>query len=238
MIKLLNIADKQIEVLIKGSGKRTVLILTGISCSMYDWLEIVDQVSIDSRVIVYHRPGYGKSELGNLHILDELELPVSDERYSDQVWLKKIQKYSVMKSNDLKRELNPMLALEQSEFPENIKNDIVEFETNPNLYKAVLSEFSNWHNDAQEIKSMGDFPNIPLKVLARDPIYSVKLQLDEGIPYEEAKLLEDTWQQLIQEQATLSSNSEIHLVENAGHSINLDRPNFVINTIKDMMRNM
>ena len=85
---------------------------------------------------------------------------------------------------------------------------------------------------------MGKFPNIPLHVLARDPNYSLKLQLEEGIPYEEAKQLEDTWNQLICEQSILSNNSELNIVENASHSIHLDRSDIVIDTIEKLIRNI
>jgi len=293
---IFNIDNKQIEVIIKGSSNPTVIIITGMACSIYDWIDIVDEISIDSSVVTYHRPGYGKSSLGsekrttgktvkelnqlieeqkisepiilvghsygglcaqhfaktypnkvaslllidstsvNLHRLNELVLPVLDEKDSDDAWIEKCKKYSCMNSNELKKELKPELTLKQNELTEEIKKDILDFTINPNLYKAILSEIENWHEDAHEIKAMGDFPNIPLKILARDPNYSLDLMLSEGIPYEEAKQLEHTWHQLIKEQARLSNKAEIHVVDNASHSIHLDRPDFVIKTIREMVR--
>lgn len=291
------IDNKQIEVIIKGSGNQTIIILSGMACSIYDWIEIIDEISLDSRVVIYHRPGYGKSDLDsekrttgqtvkelnelleelkinepiilvghsygglcaqhfvktypnkvaslllidstsvNLHKLEELDLPILDEQDSDKAWNEKCQKYSSMNKDELKKELNPGLTLKQIGFAEEIKNDILDFTINPNLYKAILSEIENWHEDAYEIKRIGDFPNIPLIVLARDPNYSLELLLSEGIPYEEAIQLEDTWQQLIREQVTLSEKSEIYIINNASHSIHIDRPDFVIKTIREMVRN-
>lgn len=292
------IDNKQIEVIIKGSGKQTVIILTGMACSIYDWVDIIDELSSSCRVVIYHRPGYGKSDLGtekrttdqtvkelnellkelkinepiilvghsygglcaqhfvktypnkvaslllldstsvNLHKLYELDLPVLDEKNSDEAWVEKCKKYSCMNLNELKKELEPELTLKQNELTKEIKKDILDFTINPNLYKAILSEIENWHEDAKEIKRIGDFPNIPLKVLTRDPNYSLKLLLSEGIPYKEAIQLEDTWHQLIREQATLSEKSEIHIVDNASHSIHLDRPDFVIKTIREMVKEL
>lgn len=291
------IDNKQIEVIIKGSGKQTVIILTGMACSIYDWVDIIDELSSSCRVVIYHRPGYGKSDLGtekrttdqtvkelnellkelkinepiilvghsygglcaqhfvktypnkveslllidstsvNLHKLEELDLPILDEQDSDKAWIEKCQKYSSMNKDELKKELKPELTLIQNELTEEIKKDILDFMINPNLYKAILSEIENWHEDAYGIRTMGDFPNIPLKILARDPNYSLELLLSEGIPYKEAIQLEDTWQQLIREQATLSEKSEIYIVNNASHSIHIDRSDFLIKTIREMVIN-
>ena len=297
MKDIISIDNKQIELLDIGAGKHTLIIQTGMYCSFYEWLEIINNISLYNRVIIYHRPGYGNSELGseqrttkqtvrelsellkvlqiedpiilighsygglcaqhftkvhpnkvaslllidstsvNLHMLDELDLPVSDEQNSDKVWVEKCQKYSRMNSDELKKKLNIELSKEQMKLPENIRDGILEFNINPNLYKAVLSEINNWYDDALEIKAMGDFPNIPLQILARDPKYSMELQIDEGIPYEEAKIFEDTWNYLIWEQANLSNKSEFHIVDKASHSIHLDKPEVVINTIRELIRN-
>ncbi len=298
MIHTLYIDNKQVEVIYKGAGKHTVVIQTGMACSLYDWIEIVDKISLNSKVLIYHRPGYGKSDIGsearttkqtvkelnlilkeleidepiilvahsygglcaqhftktfpdkvaglvlidstsvNLHKLDELDLPVTDKENSDAAWLQKCKIYSSQNSIELKKELNPKLSLEQRKYPKDIQRRILEFEINPSLYKAIYSEIEHWHHDASEIKKAGDFPNIPLYLLARDPHYSTKLQLDYEIPYEEVKQLEDTWHQLIKEQANLSEKSEFHIVDKASHSIQLDRPDFVIKTIEKMIRNI
>ncbi len=62
MIKLMDNGERKVEYLIKGNGKKTVAIMVGMSCSMYDWLDIVDDISKYARVIVIHRPGVGNSE--------------------------------------------------------------------------------------------------------------------------------------------------------------------------------
>ena len=54
-----------IEVYIKGCNTQTVVIQTGMGCSFYDWFPIIEKLSQHFTVVSYHRPGYGKSELGN-----------------------------------------------------------------------------------------------------------------------------------------------------------------------------
>lgn len=68
-----------IEVYIRGCSKQTVVIQTGMTCSFYDWLPIIEKLSQHFTVVSYHRPGYGKSELGNysrttLQVTKELHL--------------------------------------------------------------------------------------------------------------------------------------------------------------------
>lgn len=182
---------QNIEVHIKGSGKQTVVIQTGMSCSFYDWFPIIKKLSKHFTVVSYHRPGYGKSELGNqprtirqvtkelhmllnklaiqepfilighsygglcaqhfamlhedklqalilvdstsmnLHRLDELHLPISDQTDSDDVWFQKYNIYSKMDVDTLYNELKPILT-DQSK-------QQIGFSTSPSLYKATAS---------------------------------------------------------------------------------------------------
>ncbi|MFB6728666.1 alpha/beta fold hydrolase [Bacillus mobilis] len=71
--------EQTIEVYIRGCSKQTVVIQTGMTCSFYDWLPIIEKLSQHFTVVSYHRPGYGKSELGNysrttLQVTKELHL--------------------------------------------------------------------------------------------------------------------------------------------------------------------
>lgn len=63
MIKLLDIEGRKVEYLITGDGENTTVIMPGMGGSIYDWMEIVDEISQYSKVIVIHRPGVGNSEL-------------------------------------------------------------------------------------------------------------------------------------------------------------------------------
>lgn len=63
MIDLIDIEDGKLECLIAGTGKKTVVIMPGMGCNMYEWLDIVEIISQYSKVIVIHRNGVGNSEL-------------------------------------------------------------------------------------------------------------------------------------------------------------------------------
>lgn len=284
--KIVEVLGKNIEVNIKGSSKQTVVIQTGMSCSFYDWLPIIEKLSQHFTVVSYHRPGYGRSQLGNysrttrqvtkelhmllqklaihepiilighsygglcaqhfamlhedklqalilvdstsmnLHRLDELHLPISDQTDSDDMWLQKYNTYSQMDVDMLYNELKPMLA-DQS-------RQQIEFSTSPSLYKATASELSEWKNCALSLKELYKTLDIPLIVIGRDPQYSITQLIEGGMPQEEATQLESTWQELIQEQLKLSMNSQYILAEHAGHGIENNRPDIIIEAVHSL----
>ncbi|RKF51600.1 alpha/beta hydrolase [Bacillus wiedmannii] len=275
-----------IEVYIKGSSKQTVVIQTGMGCSFYDWLPIIEKLSQYFTVISYHRPGYGKSELGNysrttrqvtnelhmllyelaihepiilighsygglcaqhfamlhedklqalilvdstsmnLHRLDELYLPISDQTDSDDMWLQKYNTYSKMDVDMLNNELKPILVDQSRQH--------IEFSTSPLLYKATASELCAWKNCARLIKELYKTLETPLIVIGRDPQYSITQLTEDGMPKEEATQLETMWQELIHEQLQLSINSQYILAEHAGHGIENNRPDIIIEAIHSL----
>ncbi|PEZ26139.1 alpha/beta hydrolase [Bacillus anthracis] len=264
----------------KGTNKQTIVIQTGMTCSFYDWLPIIEKLSQQFTVVSYHRPGYGKSELGNdsrttrqvtkelhmllqkldihdpiilighsygglcaqhfamlhedklqalilvdstsmnLHRVDELHLPISDQTDSDDMWLQKYNTYSKMDVDMLSNELKPMLASQSRQQ--------IEFSTSPLLYKAAASELSEWKNCARSLKELYKTLKVPLIVIGRDPQHSIAQLIKGGMPIEEATQLEAMWQELIHEQVHLSIHSQYILAEHAGHGIENDRPDIII----------
>lgn len=275
-----------IEVYMKGSSKQTVVIQTGMTCSFYNWLPIIEKLSQHFTVVSYHRPGYGKSELRNhsrttlqatkelhmllqkldihepiilighsygglcaqhfamlhedklqalilvdstsmnLHRLDELHLPISDQTDSDDMWLQKYHTYSKMDVDMLSNELKTMLA-DQS-------RQQIEFSTSPTLYKATASELSEWKNCARSIKELYKTIEVPLIIIGRDPQYSITQLTEDGMQKEEATQLEAIWQVLIHEQLQISINSQYILAEHAGHGIENDRPDIIIEAVQSV----
>ncbi|MED3037457.1 alpha/beta hydrolase [Bacillus tropicus] len=277
--------EQTIEVYIRGCSKQTVVIQTGMTCSFYDWFPIIEKLSQHFTVVSYHRPGYGKSELGNhsrttrqttkelhmllqkldihdpiilighsygglcaqhfamlhedklqalilvdstsmnLHRLDELHLPISNQTDSDDMWFQKYNTYSKMDVHMLSNELKHILANQSRQY--------IEFSTSPLLYKAAASELCEWKNCARSLKELYKILKVPLIVIGRDPQYFTQLT-EGGMPKEEATRLETMWQELIHEQLQLSIHSQYILAEHAGHGIENDRPDIIIEAIHSL----
>ncbi|KQL50416.1 alpha/beta hydrolase [Heyndrickxia shackletonii] len=167
----------------------------------------------------------------DLRILDELDLPVLNED-SDEKWMEKCLLYSNMNQEELRKMINPSLSEKQKLFPLQIQHRLMDFQTNPNLYKAMYSEISNWKNDAEIIKNIGDFPDKPLIIIGRDKEFNIQLGVQDGLPEWEIRLLEEKWQELILEQEKLTNVSELVFAKRSSHSVHMDRPDVIIDAIK------
>lgn len=170
----------------------------------------------------------------NLHRLDELHLPVSDEIDSDKKWFQKYTDYAAMTQAQLQQKLKPTLSPHRSQLPTEIQVRCLRFSTAPMLYKAVLSEMTYWKNCARDIKENCKLLHMPLLVIGRDANHSIKQMTENGMPLEEAKQLEALWQELIREQTTLSVNSRLIIAEKAGHSIEYDRPDVIVDVLSSI----
>ncbi|CAG9611887.1 hypothetical protein BACCIP111899_01059 [Bacillus rhizoplanae] len=49
-----------------------------------------------------------------------------------------------------------------------------------------------------------------------------------------AEVLENVWQELIHEQTTLSKQSQLVVATKSGHSIEIDRPDIIIEAVKQI----
>ena len=285
------------EVLYKGNQGKAIVILTGMGCSFDEWYNITEKLSETNKVVMFHRPGLGGSEIGkdetrntkavvdellellnvleitepiilvghsygglcvqhfaksypnkvagivlvdstsvDFHELDELDLPVLDEDGTDEVWLEKCKTYSLMEGERLRKVLYPTLPEKLQSLSNEMKQRLLDFQIRPSLYKAMYSEISNWKQDAEIIKSIGTTIDVPLIVLGRDMEYCIQLGTQSGQPKGEISIFEAKWQELIKRQAKLSNRSKIVFVKNASHSIHIDRPDMIIQSILEIIQ--
>ncbi|MCM3711016.1 alpha/beta fold hydrolase [Sporosarcina luteola] len=295
--EFLTINNKRIEILQKGKNGSPIIILTGMGCSFDEWYYVVESLSKSNRVVMFHRPGLGESEIRNevrstqavvneinelmlllgifepvllvghsygglcaqhfvkehpkkvaglvlvdstsveFKVLDELDTPVLNEGSTDEIWVEKCGFYSLMNQDKLREIINPILTNKQKQLPIDVQKRLINFQINPSLYKAMQSEISNWKQDAETIKNLGEFPNTPLIVIGRDREHNIRVGTEDGLPESELRLLEDKWQELIMNQVKLSRNSKLILAQEASHSIHLDRPDIIIESIRWLTNN-
>lgn len=293
--QFLIINQSKIEILQKGKDGTPIIILTGMGCSFDEWYDVTEELSKSNRIIMFHRPGLGESEIRNevrntkavvnelsellllleifepviivghsygglcvqhfvkehpkkvagivlvdstsvdLKVLDELDIPILNEGSTDEIWLERCGSYSLMKKEELREIINPTLTKNQKQLPFDVQQRLINFQINPFLYKAMHSEISNWKKDANTIKNLGGFPNIPLIVIGRDKEHTIRLGTEDGLPESELRLFEEKWQELILNQVKLSQNSSLILAQEASHSIHIDRPDIIIESINWML---
>ncbi|WP_282019653.1 alpha/beta fold hydrolase [Planomicrobium okeanokoites] len=169
----------------------------------------------------------------DLEKLDALDLPVLNQNSSDEDWLEDCQANADLTEKELRNIILPILTENQKRLPVPVQERLINFQQKPNLYKAMKSEVENWKADAKIIKELGPIPDTPLLVIGRDKEYVIQQGVEEGLPESELRLLENTWEQLIKEQAKLSKKSRVDFAEKSGHSLHLDRPDYIIAAIQE-----
>ncbi|MFD3156830.1 alpha/beta fold hydrolase [Haloimpatiens sp. FM7330] len=167
---------------------------------------------------------------------NELDLPQSDKTQSDEAYMKLWTKYSKCTKEQLKREVKPTLLPKELKLPKEIQNELLDFYIRPKLYRTLISELNDLRNCWKYMNDIGTFPKVPLKILVRDPKYSINSMIKEdNIPKSEAEQIEELWQRLSNDLKDLSDKSELKIVENSGHLIHIDRSDVVAAAIKELI---
>lgn len=65
MKRLVQVNNKQMEILHRGQAGTPVLIFTGMGNSFEEWHEISEALCESGQVVMFHRPGLGASEIGS-----------------------------------------------------------------------------------------------------------------------------------------------------------------------------
>lgn len=146
---------------------------------------------------------------------------------------------NIISSNKSKKELREqnqnMISTYKNFISHSEINDVEEFFTNPTLYKTMAEEFENWEMDSEDIKSIAEFPNIPLVTIARDNKVAEAYWVKYKIPQQEAVIYETEWRNLQIELSKLSDKGRLIIAENSDHEVYLDRPDVIIQCLKKVL---
>ena len=77
---LIKVNGYDMEYRLFGSGEQLIVVMTGMGGSFEEWVSLSEQLSESYQVLLYHRSGYGESEMNNRssrtasHILECVEL--------------------------------------------------------------------------------------------------------------------------------------------------------------------
>jgi pimeloyl-ACP methyl ester carboxylesterase len=136
---------------------------------------------------------------------------------------------------ELKQQNRNIISAYENRISDVDMKSVEEFFTSSTLHKTIAEEFQNWDIDSNEIKSIPEFPNIPLIVIARDNKVSERAWMKYNIPEKEPILYENGWRKLQIELSKLSDEGRLIIAENSDHEIYLDRPDIVIQYLKILL---
>ncbi len=171
----------------------------------------------------------------NFKQLYNLNIPILNSFISIETMIESCIESSQKSKKELKDKCKDMIASHEKTLSVDELERCEEFFTNPLLYKIVAEEFANWGESSEDIKKIGQFPDIPLIIIARDNKVSQKSWLEINVPEEEAILYEVEWRKLQKELSTLSSKGNLIIAEDSDHEIYLDRPEVVVECLKKLL---
>jgi hypothetical protein len=145
--------------------------------------------------------------------LYELDLPVMKSLISIEKMVESNKNTSKKSKEAIKKSFVNMIKEYELILSESELQDFEEFISNLLLFKTIAEEYENWAQSSEFIKEMGEFPNIPMKVIARDKEISAKPFIEYGIPQEDAVLYEECWHQHQVELSQLSSSGELIIAD-------------------------
>lgn len=136
---------------------------------------------------------------------------------------------------ELKQQNRSIISAYENRISDVDMKSVEEFFTSSTLHKTIAEEFQNWYINSKEIKSIPEFPNIPLIVIARDNKVTERGWVKYNIPEKEAILYENEWRKLQIELSKLSDQGRLIIAENSDHEVYLDRPDVIIHNLKTLI---
>jgi pimeloyl-ACP methyl ester carboxylesterase len=244
-----------------GRGTPTVLVEQGMAISVettfswkepVGWAEIFPHISRVTRICVYDRAGLGRSSkltlpatsldaakdlhllLGRLripppYVLAGQSLGGMDALMFANAYPSAVAGIVLIDSAhpDQQRRFAEVLPPRSADESALLRG----FRDGPDA--PVMGEWFDFPTNSALMQNIQGLGNKPLVVLTRDP----KVIAPGGlVPPQWEKLTEPVWQQLQAQLATLSTNSKHIVVEHAGHNIQLEQPQVVVNAILDVVR--
>jgi pimeloyl-ACP methyl ester carboxylesterase len=129
-----------------------------------------------------------------------------------------------------------LFAQEMTDWPEEIREPLIEHHVSPEWLRAGLQEAKNVDQLYDEVSHAGPMPDVPLIVLSSMGIDSFKRAVSQGTS--ESLLHEeiDGKRRLYTALAGSVPRGEIRLIDDAGHvTIHLRRPDAVLQAIQDLL---
>jgi pimeloyl-ACP methyl ester carboxylesterase len=244
-----------------GHGKPTVLVEQGMAISIetvFSWKEpvgwavIVPKISRVTRICVYDRAGLGRSSkltapatsldaAKDLHVLlARLRIPPPYVLAGQSLG----GMDALMFANTYPNTVAGMILIDSAHpdqqrrfaevLPPRSADESVElrgYRDGPDA--PVMGEWFDFPKNSGLMRKLQRLGDKPLIVLTHDP----KAIAPGGlVPPQWEELTEPVWQQLQTQLASLSTNSRHIIVEHAGHNIQLEQPQVVVNTILDVIQ--
>lgn len=227
----------QVEIATAGSGPVTVVFEAGLGLDWTNWDEVASEVARHTRVFAYSRPGYGASGPATTSrdpqvIVEELRALLAAEGHAPPYLLVGhsigggyVELFAKAHSDEVfgvvlvdPRHRDFLATCEAAQL-DNCGIPEPLLQTQP---ASAIAEYHAFPLASDEIRAAGPFGSYPVRVLtATDhPVSPAREQL---------------WEHMLASLAAEAADGEQIMVPGAGHVIQVDRPDAVIQTILDLL---
>lgn len=175
--------------------------------------------------------------------INELDAPHFKKIYSFKAGLRRVRFNTIVAATGLTAITdgllkNPPHHKLYNNLPDEARKIIRNGSLKLDYLRALEDEYNQLSASIESIKSAGDFPDVPLRILCSDPEFSVKEMVAGGVPEAEAEIVEAFRQEQVRGQLGLSSKSELIEIRESGHYIHLYQPKLVVRYLNEMVKDI
>jgi len=129
-----------------------------------------------------------------------------------------------------------MLPAFIQKLPAEVIDQYVTLLSHPSYFDATLGEIQATAQTCDQVRASGDLGNLPLVVITAEESLTPQSVQEIGLPADfPLEQLQATWLILQDELAALSTNSTHIIAEGSSHAIHIDRPDVVIEAIRQLV---
>lgn len=238
-IKIEKMKSMKIYASCYGDGKPTVVFESGLGCTHDDWKAVQDQISKHTRTFSYDRAGLGNSDKvdlprTSLDQVHELHTVLNEAKVKAPyiIVAHSIGGYNArLFAGTYPQEVSGIIFVDcshENQFEDRVKrSSLKEIEI---VKSQLINEEQTFDgllvsaNQVKEIRIKDALRDIPIIVLTAD---------HRG--EESAAITEEAWLNYQGDLVTLSDYSKHVIVEDCGHHIQKDKPQVVIDAIKEIV---
>ncbi|MEG1254863.1 alpha/beta hydrolase [Clostridium sp.] len=225
-----------------GKGNPTVVFESGLGCTHFDWKVVQNQISKDTRTFSYDRAGLGNSDKGDLprtslDQVHELHTALNKAKVKAPyiIVAHSIGGYNArLFAGTYPEEVSGIIFVDcshENQFEDRLKrssvNEIEVVKSQLIGEEQTFDELLISAKQVKEIRKKDALRNIPIIILTAD---------HKG--EESAAISEEIWLNYQNDLVTLSDYSKHIIVEDCGHYIQKDKPQVVIDAIKEIVNGM
>lgn len=171
----------------------------------------------------------------NFQKLFDIDTPYMLKELSNDKFCELFREIANMDKEEFLEKYPIELSKDELNLPKYMQEKIMEYCSNQKLFLTSAVEMENWHISSELIKRYSSFPDVPMRVIARDMETAVNNLKSNGVPEYEAILFEDVWRDLQIELSELSSKGKLIIAKECDHIIQVENPKYVIDAIDEII---